>query len=202
MTSDKFLYLEIEKKKKIIDAAKIEFANHRYEDASINQIIKNIQMPRGSFYLYFENKQDLYLYILKTYIQSFKIKFIDILNKNENDLFQSLISFFDYIVNRDSDYDHNLIRNIFINMNSNQVDIAIPKLVADELDGSIINNINITNYNIKEEEKEVILSIVFPIFFHAVATSLEHPLKKEAIRVHYLKQINIIKRGLERKEIC
>lgn len=201
MPSDKFLHLEDEKQKKIIDAAKIEFANHRYEDASINQIIKNIQMPRGSFYLYFDNKQDLYLYILKTYIREFKIKFIEFLNKNKQDLFKSLISFYDYIIDNNN-WDGNLIKNIFINMNSNQVDIAIPELIDSEFDGSIIKNIDSSNYNINDDEKEILFSIVIPIFFHAVATSLEHPLKKDAIRVHYLKQVNIIKRGLERKEIC
>lgn len=202
MPSDKFLNLKDEKKQKIIDAAKIEFSSHRYEDASINQIIKNIQMPRGSFYLYFENKQDLYLYILQTYVKDFKKKFIEILNKNHNDLFKSLISFFDHIVDNRSNYNHNLIRNIFINMNSNQVNIAIPELIDSEFDGSIIRNVNISNYNIREDEIEILLSIIIPILFHSVAISLEHPLKKETIRVHYLKQINIIKRGLERKEIC
>lgn len=201
MPSNKFLNLEDDKKQEIIEAAKLEFAAHKYEDASINKIIKNIHMPRGSFYLYFENKQDLYLYLLKTYIREFKAQFIEVLNKNKQDLFKSLIHFYDYIVDNNN-CDGNLINNIFINMNSNQVDIAIPELVDSEFDGSIVKNIDLTRYNIKEEEIEILLSIVIPIFFHAVAISLEHPLKKDDIRVHYLKQINIIKRGLERKEIC
>ena len=87
MPSNKFLNLEDDKKQEIIEAAKLEFATHKYEDASINKIIKNIHMPRGSFYLYFENKQDLYLYLLKTYIREFKAQFIEVLNKNKQDLF-------------------------------------------------------------------------------------------------------------------
>lgn len=202
MPSDKFLNLSLDKKEKLIEAAKIEFATNKYEDASVNKIIKNINMPRGSFYLYFENKLDLYLYLLKNYIKDFKTRFIDILEHNNNDIFKSLIVFYDEIV-KNNTHKCNLINNIFINMNSKQLDIAFPRIVKEEIDGSIISKINMNEYNISYEEKEILLSILMPLLLHAVAISLENNNEeKTAIRVHYLKQLNIIKRGLERKEIC
>jgi TetR/AcrR family transcriptional regulator len=36
----------------------------RFSDASINQIIKAAGISRGSFYQYFVDKEDLYLYML------------------------------------------------------------------------------------------------------------------------------------------
>lgn len=41
-----------------------EFASHAYEDVSINRIVQRARIPRGSFYQYFEDKADLFFYLL------------------------------------------------------------------------------------------------------------------------------------------
>jgi len=198
MPSKKFFQLDESRKKELINASQLEFATFKYEDASINRIIKKINMPRGSFYLYFKDKQDLYFYILKMYIDKFKTRLIKILKDNKNDLFISLICFYDEITDvfenrRDS------IKNIFINMNSEQLSFALPEFVKEELDGSIVKNFDITNYELKEEEKEILLSIVMPLFFHATALTLNDINNKEVIKEQFFKQLNIIKKGLERR---
>lgn len=200
MPSDKFFCLDDDKKMKIIEASKKEFINNNYEDASINKIIQSINMPRGTFYLYFENKQDLYLYILKEQIKSFKMLFIEVLQENNNDIFDSMISFYDKSIKNNNDKD--LFNNIFINMNSKQLGVALPQIMKEEMDGSIIKSMNVDKYNISCEEKELLLSILIPLFLHAVAISLEESDKKDIVRAHYLNQLNIIKRGLERKDLC
>jgi AcrR family transcriptional regulator len=63
MPKDTFYNLSDEKKRKIFDAAVQEFSARRFGEASINQIIKAAGIPRGSFYQYFEDKEDLYLYM-------------------------------------------------------------------------------------------------------------------------------------------
>ncbi len=63
MPKDTFHNLSKEKKKRIFDAAVQEFSIRRFSDASINQIVKNAGIPKGSFYQYFADKEDLYLYI-------------------------------------------------------------------------------------------------------------------------------------------
>jgi AcrR family transcriptional regulator len=59
-----FLNLSPQKQKRIFDAAVQEFAAKRFDEASINHIIKTAGIPRGSFYQYFDNKEDLYLYMV------------------------------------------------------------------------------------------------------------------------------------------
>ena len=44
MPTQTFLNLPKEKQNKILESAKLEFSNHLYEDASINRIIKNIDI--------------------------------------------------------------------------------------------------------------------------------------------------------------
>ena len=48
----------------IIDCAIAEFAAHDYDIASISTIVKQAKIAKDSFYRYFENKKDLYLYLI------------------------------------------------------------------------------------------------------------------------------------------
>ena len=59
------LKLKEEKKQAILEAAVHEFSRVPYSSASINQIIKEADISRGSFYTYFEDKDDLMRYMLR-----------------------------------------------------------------------------------------------------------------------------------------
>lgn len=63
MPKQTFFNLPKEKRDRIIAVAKEVFSKNSYEEASINQIVKLAQIPRGSFYQYFEDKDDLYGYL-------------------------------------------------------------------------------------------------------------------------------------------
>ena len=64
MPKDTFLNLPEQKRRRIFEAAVDEFAEKRFSEASINSIVKAAGIPRGSFYQYFADKEDLYLYML------------------------------------------------------------------------------------------------------------------------------------------
>ena len=65
MPTQRFLKLKEEKKQAILEAAVHEFSRVPYSSASINQIIKEADISRGSFYTYFEDKDDLMRYMLR-----------------------------------------------------------------------------------------------------------------------------------------
>lgn len=198
MPTKAFYKLDMDKQKRIIDSAKQEFSENYYEDASINKIIKEINLPRGSFYLYFENKEDLYLYILNLYLKEFKRILIELLEKNNHDIFETFISVYDYIVDIKT-IEKNLIDKIFINMNSKRFEYAIPELLKKEVDGNIINFIKLNENSITEVNANIVMSILIPILFINVSAALKEPNNKNLIREFYIKQINIIRKGLERK---
>jgi TetR/AcrR family transcriptional regulator len=54
-----------ERKKELLDAALNEFTMKNYENASLNTIIKNAGISKGTFYYHFQDKQALYLYLLE-----------------------------------------------------------------------------------------------------------------------------------------
>lgn len=65
-----------ERKKELIMAALDEFAHKSYEKASLNTIIKNAGISKGTFYYHFQDKQSLYFYLLETAVKA-KWDFID-----------------------------------------------------------------------------------------------------------------------------
>jgi len=64
MPKQTFLNLPEEKQNTIINAAVEEFAEYGLENASTNRIVKNSGIAKGSFYQYFEDKQDVFMYLL------------------------------------------------------------------------------------------------------------------------------------------
>ncbi len=61
-----FTELDSEKQERILDAALKEFAEYGYENGSTNRIVKNCGISKGSLFKYFENKEDLYFYLIDT----------------------------------------------------------------------------------------------------------------------------------------
>lgn len=60
MATSRFQNLDADKQEQILDAAADEFAAKGFDGASINQIIANAGISKGSMYYYFEDKADLY----------------------------------------------------------------------------------------------------------------------------------------------
>jgi len=94
LPKDTFTNLEQSKQQRIIDAAIDEFAEHSFEEAKLSRIIKAAQIPRGSFYQYFEDKTDLYQYVFHVITQKKLAYFGDDLQNPDEisfiDLFRKL----------------------------------------------------------------------------------------------------------------
>src|SRR5687767_10497637 len=59
-----FANLPAAKRQAIIAIAIDEFAAHPYAVASVSRIVERAGIAKGSLYQYFENKQDLFLFLL------------------------------------------------------------------------------------------------------------------------------------------
>jgi len=76
MPKQTFLNLPEEKRNIIISAAIEEFAEYGLENASTNRIVANSGISKGSFYQYFEDKQDVFMYLL-TVLEGEKLKYFN-----------------------------------------------------------------------------------------------------------------------------
>ncbi|SEO00457.1 TetR/AcrR family transcriptional regulator [Paenibacillus sp. OV219] len=70
--TDSFKKISQEKQDKILNAAIIEFAEHGFDSANINQIAQKAEISVGSLYKYFGSKEELYLMIIRIGIESTK----------------------------------------------------------------------------------------------------------------------------------
>ena len=73
MPKSTFYKLTTEKQMTICQSALEEFSTYDYAEASINRIIKQAKISRGSFYTYFDDKNDLYIYCMTTCLFNDKI---------------------------------------------------------------------------------------------------------------------------------
>lgn len=95
MPKSTFLKLKEEKREKITEAALKEFSENSFNVASINQIVKDSDIAKGSFYQYFEDKEDLYNYILEICLGKKEEYLSEVLKENEyNEFYDVLKSLF------------------------------------------------------------------------------------------------------------
>lgn len=64
MPKETFLNLPAEKRASIENIAIKEFGDYGFDLASVNRIVSGAGIAKGSFYQYFEDKKDLFMYLL------------------------------------------------------------------------------------------------------------------------------------------
>ena len=97
MPSATFFNLPPAKREKLLDAALAEFARAAYGETSINRIIRQAGIPRGSFYMYFTGKEDLFLYLMRSYSEKLEELMGRLLEDNGGDLFAAFLALFDHV---------------------------------------------------------------------------------------------------------
>ncbi len=65
MPKQTFFNLPVDKQAVICEAALEEFAAYPFRHASVNRIVRRAGIAKGSFYQYFEDKTDLFRYLLQ-----------------------------------------------------------------------------------------------------------------------------------------
>lgn len=100
MPTATFFRLPEEKRARLMEACWGELTRVRFTDVSINRIITAAHIPRGSFYQYFEDKEDLIRYQLEDMRQYFVTLLQSILVEAEGDLFALPLMAYDRFISR------------------------------------------------------------------------------------------------------
>ena len=118
MAKQTFLNLPDEKKEKIIKALKKEFSRASLKDSLVSNIIKDAQIPRGSFYQYFDDIEDSFYFIVDEYSKKIKKFLLDSITKNKGDIISSYRDLYIYILDMIEDESNKkYFEKIFLNMN-------------------------------------------------------------------------------------
>ena len=198
-----FNNLPEEKKNIIIEASIKEFKRALLTDASINKIIKDANISRGSFYTYFKDINDLYTYSLNSYKEKI-IKTIKLaLSETNGDLLETTKKSYEKILKLCSK-DKQLFKNIFLNFNYN---VSIRnKMYEENLENKykiveLISQIKKENLNINtEEELFYIIDIIIGFIMHGLIDLFMDKEKEERVKEILDKQLEILKRGIYKED--
>lgn len=97
MPSNTFLNLPEDKQSRLMDAASREFSAKPFNEVSINKIIQEAEIPRGSFYMYFQDKEELFRYLVHGYVEQLLMVLEEALLRQGGDVFAALRVLFDYV---------------------------------------------------------------------------------------------------------
>ena len=95
MCKETFLRLPEEKRERILNAAWDEFTTVSFANASINRIIRAAGIPRGSFYQYFEDKGDLFHYLMAQIHDQLSERYKRLLQEADGNLFRAALMNYD-----------------------------------------------------------------------------------------------------------
>ena len=98
MPRSTFCRLAPEKQERLLEAATREFSRRSFAEASINQIIKDAGIPRGSFYMYFDDKEDLFCYVMSGYVDQLLMVVRESVLRAGGDLFQGMLDLYDFLL--------------------------------------------------------------------------------------------------------
>ena len=204
MPSDTFLRLNDEKKSKLLEASFKEFSLNNFNDASINRIIKEAGISRGSFYMYFVDKKDLYFYLLEQYSEILIDNMKEDLINNKGDLFKmfqdNIKRTYYSFKNNNINFFKKSLENITIMEESKKTFGFRDERLLRELIPNI--NLSLLNDNAKHH-----IEVIFAINMHLLMVTLIKLLRNsnldEKILNDYYEQLNILKYGcLKKEDLC
>lgn len=199
MPSSTFNNLTKEKKIRIMKAATKEFSNYTLMEASINRIIKDADISRGSFYMYFKDINDIYRYVVDVYIKKMEEVFLKYLKINEGDLFQSYIDVYDYIIETGAKKaNRDLCKKIYTNLSLPAMHKVIDKKETP-IFSSISKLVDKKKLNIKTEEEFFhMIGMLMSLTMRFIVPVLVMDEDKEKVRDCLLINYEILKKGFYR----
>ena len=200
MIKQTFYNLPDYKRQRVINAVVDEFANAESDKVSINHIVQNAEISRGSFYQYFDDKLDL----VEVLIRSFIDKSIDDVRRaivsSDGDIFYTFECMYDVIIGFSSDEKQKrVLKNLISNVRANN------NLVSDYIIKrykGIDSLINITDefsrkgFRFKSDEDMILLQqILTSVLKNAIYNYYVFDADAEETKKRYLRKLYIIKQG-------
>lgn len=206
MPKQTFFHLSIDKQDILIKAAKKEFSRVPLHEASIANIIKSAGIPRGSFYQYFKDKEDLFFFLLKKIGIKNNERFKEKLREKKGDLFASFIEIFqDMIKNHRSEEHKNFFKNAFLNMNYKLENSLADNVHEEDKKNQYLDTLELidtTKLNIRDkEELHHIIKIITAVTFQNLVQSFVKDLSNEETLKNYKKQMELLQRGFQKDDV-
>ena len=127
MPTEQFNKLKVDRKNSIIKALTRQFATREYGDISVKDLADKADISRGSFYLYFDGKEDAFFTSVKSYSDRLEHDLLNIYTKSKN-ISEVVLQVFDYLTHL-STFEHSFFEKII-----NNLSLGIPDIIASTFD--------------------------------------------------------------------
>lgn len=203
-----FFRLPKEKQFKLMIAAKHEFSKETYANASINQIIKEAGISRGSFYMYFEDKEDLYHYLLQHYLESLADQIKYLLEKNQGHLFLAFQQLFiktqEFCLQEENKkFICQIVENVRLYQKNDTLHFCPNKQTQQEIEARI--NYDLLDPLAKKHIQLIVLEC-FHIFTWNLMRLLRDGISKDKVQTEFEEQLSLLQMGVQKyqkgKDIC
>lgn len=202
MPKQTYYNLTNDKRDRIFNAGVLEFSYHDLFDASVNTIVRIANISKGSFYQYFEDKEEFYWFVVTEIIFGTIQKYEDLLKDNggdflktEEDLFSSLLDLFDDPKIR------NLLSNVY---KTSYLDLKArlsskaSTIYFDMYDE--LMKFGFKGYNIKSKDDFLVaFELVRNISNHTIMTMITDELSKTETKDLYFRQMQFLENGLKKR---
>ena len=198
MPNQTFFNLPEEKRELLVQSAKKEFSRVPLSEASIANIIKSAGIPRGSFYQYFEDKEDVFYYLLMKHAEEKRKEFAVIMNQNKGDLFATIIDAFEIIIKDEVNY--KFLKNTFLHL-THKTESIFAKSFHDYGLDKPFNQMSVlidqSNLNV-EDGKELfhLFRMVTTITFQNIVDKFALDLPIEQALENFKIEMRLLQRGL------
>ncbi|MDD3124034.1 MAG: TetR family transcriptional regulator [Candidatus Izemoplasmatales bacterium] len=204
MPKQTFMNLSEEKKAKIFSAAKSEFSTVSFSKASINQIIKDAKISRGSFYMYFEDKYDLIGYMLSSFQENIKSFLMSELKAANGDLTKTVIGVHDYLYHLYEDKENQgFVKNMILFFQSTDVVDMSKWIDKQPIKQSIFRMTPLIDLSLfafqSEDDIKATIDIIFSVLKSSLVNAFVRNLSLEESKRHLESYLRIIQFGYQRR---
>ena len=198
MPTETFLRLPEEKRARFLNAAWEEFTRTSFADVSINQIVRQAGIPRGSFYQYFVDKRDLFVYLMESVHTRFLLVYTRLIRECGGDLFKTQLAAFEHFLKYCPEADPSLSRCFRLLRLNPGVDL---QKMMDGHPGQLLlehvkNDLDLSSFNCMDWEfVQQVFSLAVMALCSAIMDSLSDPEHTQQYHQELKKRLEIIQYG-------
>lgn len=196
MPTKTFYNLPADKQEKLINSALNEFSKVSYHEASINNIINDASISRGSFYMYFTDKEDLFKYLLFSHKNYIEETILNNLDYCHGDLREAFIKSYDEGIRY-----KNILKcrpfldNVFANLNLKNEEFLVSQ---NNLFEKIKDKVDVSNLESSKDLERVVELLINNMFVSLGRSIFEKDINLS--RQRYLDRLDIICHGFYRRK--